>query len=259
MDRPREKEQNRTFPSRTRKYDAARTRTALMNAAARRFGRYGYNGSSLRDIAKDAGVDAALVYRYFGSKEALFESVSTSKALFEPLRDLPLEDVSQWVCDLISHAPRDDEVPHPVLSVLRSSSREEAIGRLRDEITEVFSERFAERLDGPDAAVRAELLASWLLGATLMRIAIRTPALAAAPDAMLQRHLRAAMDPLLSPPGNTGHQPGPGRTCGCDCLRQDAPTAPPPAPGTSTGTGPHHTGGHAEGRTGGRTGDRALP
>ncbi|MEK8172253.1 TetR family transcriptional regulator [Streptomyces sp. M19] len=39
-----------------------------MTAASFRFAKYGYDGTSVRDIAKDVGVDATLVYRYFGSK-----------------------------------------------------------------------------------------------------------------------------------------------------------------------------------------------
>ncbi|MFI1017837.1 TetR family transcriptional regulator [Streptomyces sp. NPDC020965] len=187
-------------PSQARKHDAASTRAALTRAAALRFGRYGYNGTSVRDIARDAGVDAALVYRYFGSKEALFEVVSTSTTMFEPLRCLPLEDVAAWVRDVVANAPSEDEVPHPVLCVLRSSSREEAVGRLRDEISEIFSESFAKRLDGPDAELRAELLSAWLLGTTLMRTAIRTPALASVSDSTLLKYLKAGIDPLLKLP-----------------------------------------------------------
>nr|WSZ94698.1 TetR/AcrR family transcriptional regulator [Streptomyces sp. NBC_00857] len=208
MNSPEKSEQSGICARQARKHDAAGTRAALVGAAARRFGRYGYNGTSVRDIAKEAGVDAALVYRYFGSKEALFEAVTTRTAMFEPLRHLPLEDVAVWIRDFISNSPSEDEFPHPVLSVLRSSSREEAVGQLRDEITEVFSESFAKRLDGPDAEVRAELLSAWLLGTTLMRMAIRTPALVAASDSTLLTYLRAGIDPLLSP--------------ACDCSKHPA-------------------------------------
>ncbi|MEO3973857.1 TetR/AcrR family transcriptional regulator [Streptomyces sp. CAU 1734] len=197
-----------------RKQGAAGTRAALADAAALRFGRYGYSGTSVRDIARDAGVDAALVYRYFGSKEALFEAVSTSTAMFEPLCRLPLEEVAEWVRDIVSNAPGEPEVPHPVLSVLRSSDREEAVGRLRDEIAEVFSGRFAGRLEGPDAELRAELLSAWLLGTTLLRTAIRTPALVAVPDATLLQYLRAGIDPLLKPAGAAPVADGCDR-CGC--------------------------------------------
>ncbi|WP_223732738.1 TetR/AcrR family transcriptional regulator [Streptomyces purpurogeneiscleroticus] len=194
-------------PARARKNSAADTRSALMAAAALRFGRYGYDGASIRDIAGDAGVDAALVYRYFGSKEALFASVSMDTAIFDSLLEVPLDEVAAWVSDFVTNGPPDEEIPHPVLSVLRSSSREDAVRQFRDNVAEVFSGRFAERLEGPDAELRAELLAAWLLGTSLMRKAFRTPALDAATTAALESHLRAGITGLLNP-----------RTCECGCT-----------------------------------------
>src|SRR3954447_23779026 len=55
-----------------RKRDAAATREAILEAATRRFADQGYERAGVREIAADAGVTAALVNRYFGSKERLF-------------------------------------------------------------------------------------------------------------------------------------------------------------------------------------------
>ncbi|WP_189219286.1 MULTISPECIES: TetR/AcrR family transcriptional regulator [Streptomyces] len=194
------------------KRSASGTRSALLAAARQRFGKYGYDGTSIRDIARDAGVDAALVYRYFGSKEALFDAVSSRTAMFEPLLETPLDEVAAWVCDFVTSGPPDEEIPHPVLAVLRSPSREEGLRRFRDEVAQVFSDRFAQRLDGPDAEVRAELVAAWMLGTSLMRRAFRTPALSVASEATLHQHLTAGLGPLL----DDGAGPGPaGDACGC--------------------------------------------
>jgi AcrR family transcriptional regulator len=183
-----------------RKRSAERTRTALISAAAFRFGRYGYDGTSVRDIAGDVGVDAALVYRYFGSKEALFETVSSNSKVFEPLLDVPLHCVADWFCALISGEPKDADFPHPVLTVLRSSSRDEAIGRLREEMTDMFTTRFAARLEGPHAEVRTEMMVAWVLGTSLMRGTIQTPALASAKNQdVFEQFLRAGVDMLINP------------------------------------------------------------
>src|SRR5215831_13687340 len=58
-----------------RRRDAAATRAAILEAATRRFATKGYGGAGVREIAADAGVTAALVNRYFGSKEGLFAEV----------------------------------------------------------------------------------------------------------------------------------------------------------------------------------------
>src|SRR6516165_5702651 len=58
-----------------RRRDAAATRQAILEAATGRFAAQGYERAGVREIAADAGVTAALVNRYFGSKEGLFAEV----------------------------------------------------------------------------------------------------------------------------------------------------------------------------------------
>lgn len=48
------------------------TRTALLQAARTVFAESGYDGATVRAIATRAGVDAAMVNHWFGSKEGLF-------------------------------------------------------------------------------------------------------------------------------------------------------------------------------------------
>jgi len=48
------------------------TRHAILSAAIARFGRDGYRGASVADIARDAGVGGTVAYAYFPGKEALF-------------------------------------------------------------------------------------------------------------------------------------------------------------------------------------------
>src|SRR5258708_31897494 len=55
-----------------RKRDADATRAAILEAANVHFARSGFDGAYLRDIAADAGADAALINRYFGGKDGLF-------------------------------------------------------------------------------------------------------------------------------------------------------------------------------------------
>src|SRR5438309_624413 len=50
----------------------ARTRRALLDAAVARFGRDGYRGTSVAEIARDARLSGTAAYAYFPNKEALF-------------------------------------------------------------------------------------------------------------------------------------------------------------------------------------------
>src|SRR6185312_9822540 len=64
-----------TMPTKSaRPRNAEETRAALLAAARLRFARDGYEATNLRDIAADAGVNVALIPRYFGSKEGLFQA-----------------------------------------------------------------------------------------------------------------------------------------------------------------------------------------
>ncbi|WP_059103786.1 forespore capture DNA-binding protein RefZ [Shouchella shacheensis] len=53
------------------------TRLMIRDAATYLFYAKGYHGTSVRDIAKEASVNAALVSYYFGGKQGLFESLMT--------------------------------------------------------------------------------------------------------------------------------------------------------------------------------------
>jgi len=55
-------------------------RTAILNAAEEQFSKHGYDGVTLRSIAKHAGVDVALPNYYFGPKRDLFDAVLLRRA-----------------------------------------------------------------------------------------------------------------------------------------------------------------------------------
>jgi AcrR family transcriptional regulator len=56
--------------------NAIQTRADILSAARRRFATEGFERTTLRAIATDVGVDAALVIRYFGSKQDLFATAT---------------------------------------------------------------------------------------------------------------------------------------------------------------------------------------
>src|ERR1700730_5064008 len=60
------------------------SRQRIIDAARDRFMRDGYDKATIRAIAADAGVDVAMVYYFFDSKEGLF----TASALGGPLHPL---------------------------------------------------------------------------------------------------------------------------------------------------------------------------
>ena len=71
-----------------------RCRARILDAAERAFADAGYNGASMRDIVREAGVNPATVYYYFGSKRGLMDVVL--KRRFGPLRQEHLEALQQF-------------------------------------------------------------------------------------------------------------------------------------------------------------------
>ena len=67
---------------RGRRPGSSDTREAILAAARERFARHGYDRTRIRDVAEDAGVDAALVHYFFGSKDGLF--VAAMQLPFRP-------------------------------------------------------------------------------------------------------------------------------------------------------------------------------
>lgn len=57
------------------KRDPKKTRSKLLKCATRVFAEHGFEGASLSDILKKAGVTKRMVYHYYGSKEGLYRAV----------------------------------------------------------------------------------------------------------------------------------------------------------------------------------------
>src|SRR2546425_2508463 len=59
----------------SRRAQAEERREQIIDAAAKLFAEKGYDGASIRDIAREAGITEGLIYHYFESKDQLTEAV----------------------------------------------------------------------------------------------------------------------------------------------------------------------------------------
>lgn len=145
----------------------AATKAAILNAARERFCRDGYDNASLRDIAASAGVDAALISRYFGSKDDLFTEVLGCTGDPELIIDGCVESFPARIARELVYDAQDEEKLEGMMIMIRSISSPKASEIIRSSARERFFGPFTEWLGGPDAYLRILLLSSLMMGATL--------------------------------------------------------------------------------------------
>ncbi|MEU2623404.1 TetR family transcriptional regulator [Streptomyces sp. NPDC007157] len=166
--------------------ESADTRDRILAAAREEFSELGYDKTSVRGIAKTAGVDSALVHHYFGTKEQVFEaaiSVVFAPALNAPsaIADGPVDGVGERLTRFVFGIWENPTTRTPLLAILRSAvNNETAAAVFRRLIAAQLLRRLAEQLDLPDARLRAELAAAQLVGCAMLRYVIKLEPLASA-------------------------------------------------------------------------------
>jgi AcrR family transcriptional regulator len=173
-------------PSRTQTQAGPATRDRILEAAREEFSERGYEKTSVRGIAKAAGVDSALVHHYFGTKEQVFEAaieVAFAPALDAPaaVEEGPLEGVGERLTRFIFGVWENPATRTPLLAIVRSAvNNETAAAVFRRLVATQLLRRIAQRLDLPDAELRAELAAAQLVGVAMLRYVIKIEPLASA-------------------------------------------------------------------------------
>ncbi|MEV6407853.1 TetR family transcriptional regulator [Streptomyces bobili] len=164
--------------------ESADTRDRILAAAREEFSERGYEKSTVRGIAKAAGVDSALVHHYFGTKEQVFAAaveVAVAPALDAPdaFADAPLDQVGERLTRFMFGVWENPTTRMPLLAVVRSAvNNETAAAVFRRLVAAQLLRRIAAQLDAPDAELRAELAAAQLVGTAMLRYVIKVEPLA---------------------------------------------------------------------------------
>jgi AcrR family transcriptional regulator len=162
-----------------RSYDAPASRLRLLDAAHALFSEHGFDGTTTRAIAERAGVDAALIARYFGSKEKLYIAAvavdgDPSHLEVNGERDgeaaptMTPEGIASWLLDRTR-----DTGPGPVMQALvRSETAPEIRAAAAARLEQLFIEPLAAsftRAGVDDARLRAETVVFMTLGLVIGR------------------------------------------------------------------------------------------
>ncbi|MEW1779635.1 TetR family transcriptional regulator [Streptomyces sp. NPDC086777] len=166
--------------------ESADTRDRILVTAREEFSEHGYEKTSVRGIAKAAGVDSALVHHYFGTKEQIFEAaiaVAFAPAAEAPLAiaDGPLDGVGERLTRFVFGIWENPTTRTPLLAIVRSAvNNETAAAVFRRLIAAQLLRRLAEQLGHTDGELRAELAAAQLVGCAMLRYVIKLEPLASA-------------------------------------------------------------------------------
>jgi len=186
--------------------NADTTREKLLAAAREAMWRRGYANVGLREIARAAGVDVALISRYFGGKQGLFEATLEGAFDLEGLFDDTGSDPVEVIARAISApVPASGVAPPDPLRLLIMNAADPEVGpTLRARFEAGFLSRLRATLDGPEAKARAALFTGALLGAVLARKSLALPGMADAdPDEILRQNRYILAAALAYPQG--GH------------------------------------------------------
>ena len=140
-------------------------RTALLQAAHELFGQQGFEGTTIRDIGDRAGVDHALIARYYGSKADLYIAALVAEAVVDqPGRDF--EVLQDMVESMVTRM--DENGLGPVMQALIRSEtagpiRQAAQAHMERRMVGPMAEGLKQRgVEGSD--LRAELIIAALIG-----------------------------------------------------------------------------------------------
>ncbi|POX37566.1 TetR family transcriptional regulator [Streptomyces sp. Ru73] len=159
-------------PARPRRSDA--TRAAILTAARERFAADGYERATIRAIARDAGIDPSMVMRYYGNKEGLFAAATDIDLRMPDLREVDRAQLGERLVrhflDVWEHDERLTGMVRVGVTVDAGAERVRSI--FRDQLGPVIA---AVCPVPEEAAVRAALIASQILGMALARYVVRIP------------------------------------------------------------------------------------
>src|SRR5580698_244865 len=154
------------------------TRRAILGAARATFAARGYEQTTIRAVAAQAGVDASMVMRYFGSKAGLFTAAVTMDLDIPDLRSVPASGRGDLLVRLFvtrwEHPVHGDEM----IAMLRAGVTSEIVAeQFQSVLGQLVTEPIAA-LGDERAAERGTLIAAQLLGLGLCRYILRFEPLA---------------------------------------------------------------------------------
>ena len=149
--------------------NAASTRERILSVAQHHFKVNGYDACGLRDIAADAGVNVALINRYFGSKVELFQKAVVDALQVDDLLSGNKDTFGQDIASRMTWKDFDEDDFDPLLAFVKSLGSPAVGPLLSARLTDHLVPAIARWIGGKAAKERAALILSTLLGFDMLR------------------------------------------------------------------------------------------
>jgi AcrR family transcriptional regulator len=190
-------------PPSQRRAQREHTEERILASARARFARFGYSATTVRAIADDAGTDAALVMRYFGSKAELF-SRTADLAIDESPKDPKAGAAAEFLASL---KLKLDSEPASLLAGLRSLLSHPTAGMPVTVAMRGQQSSLAEGLGGADAELRAGLLGAMTVGIVMARYVLELDGVRDADSGRLLTLIEPYVDQLVDGGSRPLHKP----------------------------------------------------
>ncbi len=164
------------------KADPGRAREAILVAARSEFGKNGFDGATLRSIARVAQVDVALLPYYFGSKADLF--IASLKLPVNPADVLTqilaqgVEGAGDRLLRVLLTVWDEPRTGEPLVAMMRSLSTQSKVLRLFIERQLIAT--LAAAIEGTNSELRAVAFTTQIFGLVLERYVLGVEPLASA-------------------------------------------------------------------------------
>ncbi|EXU61689.1 TetR family transcriptional regulator [Streptomyces sp. PRh5] len=192
-------------PGATRSRDGEASRARILMAARAAFDGKGYAQTSLREIARNAGVRPSLVVHFYGSKAGLL--AATVEWPFDPdtvvrqVLAMGPDHIGERLADVFLETWEQDGRPNTALTLLHAAcERPEAATLMRELFTTCVVDPIVTAIAPERAELRVSLVASHLLGLHVGRYLLEFHAIAGADADVLKQALASTIQHMCTGP-----------------------------------------------------------
>ncbi len=162
------------------------TRGLIIAAARSEFGRRGYDNTTLRGIARVAGVDPRLVHHYFDGKELVFVEAMgfpvRPQEILAMVMSGPPEEIGRRLVLTFLGIMDSPGGRQQIVAILSGAVTSDAVARmLREFLSREVLARIAAALAAARGELRGALAASHLAGIAVARVILRVEPIASLP------------------------------------------------------------------------------